>query len=125
MNVSAQPDVVSQVPAIVIRVLVDHDIVTIPEPVITEVVVVGGNAEVETTKPETLPVSSSEPKDMAAAESTGKASVFPRMVEVVMGVTTAGIVSDPLVVCVNVGSFRMSPLVCKVVVFLGGTLWGA
>lgn len=125
MNVSAQPDVVSQVPAIVIWILIDHDIVTIPEPVIAEVVVVRGNAEVETTKPETFPVSSTEPENMAATESATKVSVFPRMIDVVMGISVARLVSDPLVVRVNVRSLRMAPLVCKPVVFLGGRLWGA
>ena len=122
MNVGTQPLVISQIPAIVVWVLIDHDLVAIPEPVIAEVEVVCGDAEVETTKPETLPVSSSQAEDMAAAESASKASVFPRMIDVVVGIITAGIMSDPLIVRVNVGSFRMSPLVRKSAVFLSGRL---
>jgi len=39
-------------------------------------------------------------------------------------IVTAGIVPDPLVVRVNVGGFRMTLLVRKVAVFLGGRLLG-
>ena len=122
VNVGAQPHVVSQVPAIVVRVLVDRDVVTIPEPVITVVVVVRGDVEVETTKPETFPASAGKPEDMAAAEAAIKASLFPCSIHVVVAIITAGIVSDPRIVGVNVGSFGMSLPVRKPAVFWSGRL---
>jgi hypothetical protein len=106
-------------------VFIDHDLVSIPEPVIAEVVVVCGNVEVEATKPETLPVSSSQAEDMAAAEAASKASMFPSSIDAVVGIITAGIMSDPLIVRVNVGSFRMSRSVRESAVFLSGWLLGA
>src|SRR5580704_11612542 len=111
MNVGAQPGVVSQVPAIVIRVLIDHDIVAIPQPVIDEVVIVRSDGEVEAAKPETLPVSSPKMENMARTEAAGKVSMFPGMIDMVVGIVTARIVSDPFIVGVNVRSLRMTTLV--------------
>src|SRR5687768_4064966 len=38
VSVPAQPHVVTEVPAIVVRVLIDYDLVTIPQPVVDEAV---------------------------------------------------------------------------------------
>ena len=99
-----------------VRVLVDYDLVAIPEPVIAEIEVVGGYAEVETTEPETLPVPSSQAEDMAAAEAAGEVPVFPWMIEVVMRIVAPGIVPNPFIVGMNVGCFGMALLVRKVAV---------
>ncbi len=94
-----------------IRVLIDHDIVAIPEPAIDEAVIGRSDAEEETVKPETLPVSSSKMEDMARTEAAGKMSMCPGLIDVVVGIVTAGIMADPFIVGVNVGSFRMASLV--------------
>jgi hypothetical protein len=59
---------------------------------------------------------------MTAAESAGEAPMLPWMIDVVVGIVTAGIVSDPFIVRVNVGSFGMSRLVRKPAVFWSGRL---
>jgi hypothetical protein len=59
---------------------------------------------------------------MAAAESASKASALPCSIDVVMDIITAGIVSDPRIVRVNVWGFGMSRPVCKPAVFWGGRL---
>src|SRR3954452_11102578 len=56
VSATAQPYVVAEVPASVVRVLIDHDLVTIPQPIIDEAVVVGGHAKVEALEPITLSV---------------------------------------------------------------------
>ena len=58
VDVDAQPDVIGQVPTHMVWVIVNHNLVRIPKPVITVVVVDWGNAEVEAAKPEAFPVSS-------------------------------------------------------------------
>jgi len=44
---------------------------------------------------------------MVAAEAASEASVFERMIDVVVTIVTAGIMPDPAVVVFNVGSFPM------------------
>jgi hypothetical protein len=48
---------------------------------------------------------------MSAPEPAGEVAVFPGMVEVVVRIVTAGGMADPLVVGVDVRSFRMAFLV--------------
>jgi hypothetical protein len=45
---------------------------------------------------------------MTAAKAAGKAAVLPRMVNVIVGIIAAGIVTDPLVVVMDVRSFGMT-----------------
>ena len=59
---------------------------------------------------------------MAPADTAGEASVFPGMIDVVVGIVTAGFMSDPFIVGVNVGSLRMSRPVRESTVFLGRLL---
>jgi hypothetical protein len=92
----------------VIRVLIDHDIVTIPKPVIDEAVIIRRNTEVGAVKPETIPVPAPKVKNMLTAEPAVEASVFEWAFNTVMGIVTPGIMSYPRAVCVNVGSFRVS-----------------
>ena len=56
--VGSQPDVVGEVPSDVIGVLVDHDVVCIPEPVIDEAPFERRDAEIVAVEPETLAASS-------------------------------------------------------------------
>src|SRR2546427_10905669 len=107
MNVSAQPRVISQVPALVVWVLIDHDVVTVPHPVVDVGVVVRCNAKEEAVNIKPPSVSSLEPKDRVAAEAASEASVFERMIDAVVTIVTAGIMPDPVVVVFNVGSFPM------------------
>jgi hypothetical protein len=64
VNVTAQPHLVTEVPRNVVRVLIDHNLVTIPPPITDEAVVVRGDAKVEAAEPKALPVTSCKPEDM-------------------------------------------------------------
>ena len=111
VNVYAQPNVIEEIPANVVWVVVNHDLVTGPKPV-TAVVIVGWcNAEIEAAEPEALPAPSPQPEDMAGAKAAPEAPMFPRMIEVVPGIISAGIVSDPLTVPMNVRGVWMSSAV--------------
>src|SRR5881396_3020483 len=101
MNVSAQPRVIRQVPPIVVWVLIDHDVVTVPQPVVDEGVVVRCNTKEEAVKTKTLSVSSLKPKDMVAAEAASESATVEWMIEVVVGIVTAGIMSHPPAVGLN------------------------
>src|SRR6266436_2285130 len=98
MNVSAQPRVISQVPSIMVRVLIDHDVVTVPQPVTNVVVVVRCNAKEHTVNIKPLSVSPLKAIDMVAAEAASEASMFEWTIEMVVEIVTAGIMSPPPVV---------------------------
>ena len=112
VDVGAEPDVVGEVPAVVVWIGVDYDIVGAPEPVAAVIIVVRGDIKVETAKPKTLPVPAFNPVNMSAAGFAAKSSMFPGMIEVVVGIVPAGVVPDPLVVSrMDVGRFGMPGLV--------------
>jgi uncharacterized RDD family membrane protein YckC len=58
---------------------------------------------------------------MTAAKATGEAAVFPRMIEMIVGIVAAGIVADPSVIVVDVRSFGVIGLIAEggVSIFLG------
>lgn len=113
MDVGAEANVVGKVPAVVVGVFVDNDIVTVPEPVAAEADVVGGDAEIESAEPKAIRAASAEVPDMAAAEAASKVAVLPGMVEVVVDIVMAGIVTDPFAVGVNVRHVGMASLVVE------------
>ena len=115
MGVHAQPTVVREIPADVVRILVDHQRVAVPEPAIDGAVVPRRDAKVEAVEPEPVPVPSFEAELVARTESAIEMPMLPGMIEVVMLITTAGIVSDPSAVIVNVGRVWMPRCVANVV----------
>lgn len=52
MNVRSESNVIGEVPAEMIRVIVNHDVVAIPVPVVAVSGVKGRNVEIESAKPE-------------------------------------------------------------------------
>jgi hypothetical protein len=101
----------------VIRVFIDHDRVAVPKPVIHVVKLERGNGEIKSVEPEAPRASSREVKLMAAAESAGEASVLPRMLNMQAWIVAAHVMADPVVIGVNVGSFRMPGPVGKSAAF--------
>jgi hypothetical protein len=96
-----------------VRVLIDHDVITIPQPAINEVIIVRRNREVGSVKPESVPVTSPKVKNMPRTKAESEASVFEWTLDAVVRIVTPCVVSDPRTVHVNVGSFRMSRPVGK------------
>jgi hypothetical protein len=92
----------------VVGVLVDDDLVTAPQPIVAEGIVVWCDAEVESAEPETLSSPAFEPEDVVAAETAGEAAVLPRVIEVVVSIAAAGIMSEPPAVLVHVGDVRVA-----------------
>lgn len=111
MDVGAEANVIGQVPAVVIGVLVDDDLVGVPEPIVAVAEVRGRDGEIEAAEPEAFAIAAGNAPDVAAAEAAVEAAVLPRMIEMEAGVIAAGIVADPLAVSVDVRSFRMALLV--------------
>src|SRR5271157_767787 len=106
-----------------IGVLVDHDLIASPVPARDDVVIVRGDVPVEIAKPEALPVSSRKHEYMLRSEAAAEASVCPWLIDVVMRIVGATVMSDPLIVLgVNVRNVRMTSLVHLNVVLGRGLL---
>jgi uncharacterized membrane protein len=87
----------------VVGVVVNHDIVAIPIPVIAVGQVKRGDAEVEAAKPETAGIATFNAPPVPATEAAFKAAVFPGVIEVEAYVVAATVMSDPFVVAMDVG----------------------
>ena len=113
VDVGSQADVVGQIPAVVIRVCVDYDVVGIPVPIIAVGEVEGRDAPVEIVEPEAIRSTAGKMPDVAAAEAPGEVSVLKRAIEMVVDVAAAGVMANPLV-AVNVWNVGMASLVSVV-----------
>ena len=114
MNIGAKPNVIGQIPPDVIGIVVDHDVIRSPIPIATIADIVWRNREEEAAESEPLWATSPKPPNVASTCGSGKMSVLPSPVDVIVRVTPAGIVPDPLVVLgMNVGSLWMPSLVGK------------
>src|ERR1039458_1255949 len=95
-----------------VGVLVDHDLIAAPVPTYDDVIIVRGDVPVPIVKPEALRVPAGKVEHMFRSKATREGSVPERLIEVVMRIIAAAIVSDPLIVIsVNVRNFRMPLLV--------------
>ena len=63
--------------------------------------------------------------DVATTKAPGKATMLPRMIDVVVGIIAAGVMAHPLIVGVDVGSVRMTTFVTEVRMFGRWTRIGA
>ena len=113
VDVGAESGVVGQIPAVVVRIFVDDNGITIPQPTIREIVIVGRDAEVEASEPEAFAVSSAKMEHVAAAKAAGEAAVFPGMIDVIVGVVATRIVAHPLVVVVYVRCLRVARFITE------------
>jgi len=108
VNVGTEAHVVGEIPAIVVGVFVDDDVVAVPEPVTTVVQIKRSDAKEEAAKPEAARTTSPEAPTVAAAEAAGEAAVLPGVIEVEAAIIAAEIVSHPLAVAVDVRGFGMT-----------------
>ena len=97
MDVGAEPCVVSEVPAGMVRIFVDDNLVGVPEPAVDVGKVVGGYAEVEASKPEAGWAAATQTPDVGGAKAAGEVSMLPGVVEMVVGVVATSVVSYPVV----------------------------
>ena len=81
MNVRTETYVVGEIPAHIVGIFVDHDLVAIPEPVADIADVNRSYAEIKPAKPEAAGTASNQPPYVTAAETAREMPVFPGMVE--------------------------------------------
>src|SRR5689334_8867714 len=102
--IGAEANVVGEIPAIVVGIVVDHDLVAVPIPIVAVGIVIGCDAEIEAAEPEALAIAAGDAPDVATANAAGEAAMLPGMIEMIVGIITARVVADPLVLVVNVRS---------------------
>ena len=107
MNVGAQADVIREIPADVVRIIVDHDVVAIPVPVVAVSGVEGSHAEEVAAEPEPAGASTNQPPAVVRAESTFEVTVLPGVLEVKACVFASPIMADPLAIAMDVRCLRV------------------
>lgn len=110
--VRAQPDVVSQVVAWIVWIVIKNDVIAVPEPIIAINNVRLCHLKEEAAKAKAVRVASSETPDMTTANGAGKMPVFPRMVKMVARVMPL-MAYPAIIVSVNVRRFRMAFLIAE------------
>jgi hypothetical protein len=108
VNIGAEARVVGEIPAVVIGVCINHDVVAVPIPVVGIGQVEWGDAEVEAAKPEAAGIAAFQAPAVRAAEAAVEAAMLPGMIEVKTYVVAAVVVSNPFAVVVDVGGFGMA-----------------
>jgi hypothetical protein len=113
MAVGSQAWVIGKVPARVIRVVVEYDIVAVPIPVSAIADIVGRYGEVVSAKPKAVRTASTDAPNVAAADFAREMSVLPGTIEMIVRVVAARIVTDPLVIRMHVRRLGVARLVTK------------
>jgi hypothetical protein len=111
VHVRAEARIVGEIPAGMVRVLIDDDRVRTPEPVLAIRDVLWSNAPVVIGKPEALWSAAGQMPDVLRTEPAGEVAMFPGMVQVITGVVPALIVPDPLAVRMHVWGIGMTRLI--------------
>src|SRR5271157_2930365 len=97
MHVRPETHVISQVPADVIRIVIDRDLIGVPQPVAAVADVHRGNAEVEPAEPEAAWTSAAQPPNVPSADSAREPPVLERMIQVIPRIVRSAIVPDPFI----------------------------
>lgn len=105
-----------------IGIVIDDDVIAVPEPIIAEGDIYRGYAEIEATEPESTGATSRQVPDVASTKATCEAPVLPGMIEVVVRIVAPGVVADPLAVGMDVRCVGVPALVVEVTVLLRG-MW--
>ena len=113
VNVGSQSHVVCEIPPWVIRVVVEHEIVRVPQPIVHIADVTGKHTEIKTVEPKAPGASAGEAENMARSEAAGETAMFERTVQVKSWVVAANVVTYPGVSAVDVRCVGMIGLVVK------------
>jgi hypothetical protein len=108
VRVGTCPGVVGQVETRVIRILVDHDRIGIPNPIGDERKIVWKNAKVGAPEPESIRAAAFKAEDMTRSEAQREAPVFPGTVHVIASIITTRVVTNPLAAIMHVRGLGMS-----------------
>jgi len=112
VHIGPQTSVVRQVPSIVVRIRIDHDVIAIPQPVAARVVVVWRSLKKESAHVEALAIASAQPPNVLWPNRSSETSMLPGMIQMVVRIVPPCVVSHPAIVLrVNVRRLRMTFLI--------------
>lgn len=113
MNVCAQARVVRKIPANMVWVLIDHYVVTVPEPVTAIVKVKRRDGEIETAKPEPTRPSADQAPAMVWTEAALEMAMFPGVIDVKAGIIASLVMANPLAVPMDMRSLGMAFVIAE------------
>jgi len=112
MDVCAEPDVIGEIVSGMIGIVINHDVVVVPEPVVGIVIIVRRYLEVITANVESIKAAAAQTPNVPRAEAGSEMPVLPGMIKMIVRVIAARIVANPAVIfSMHVRSFRMAFLV--------------
>ncbi len=114
MDVGSETHVVGEVPAIVVRIFVDDNLVAIPVPIPCESKVDRGDIPVPPVEPESIGTAAREVPSVGWTEAAAEATMLPRMLKMEACIITAGIMPYPVVRRIDVRRIGMAGLVAVV-----------
>ena len=96
-----------------VGVIVENDVVIVPIPVVDVAEIKGRDAEIVASEPEAVRTTAAQAPHTIGPQSSFEVSVIPGMIEMKSRIPASIVVSDPLVVVVNVRCFRMALLISE------------
>ena len=111
MHISPEPHVIGQVPANVIRIVIDHDLVRVPQPSIAEGDVRRGYVPRPSVEPETRRAAACDVPHMARAKAAAEMPMLPGVIQVIVRIILPRVMSNPMVGVIDMRSIRMSGLI--------------
>jgi len=122
VHVGTEAHVVGEVPAWVVWIIVNHDVIAIPEPAVAVAVIVRCYVKIKPVEPEPAGSAAAKPPAMAGTETTVEVAMRKWMIQVVMLIVPACIMADPSVmaiIVIDVGCIGMAFMITQVRVILG------
>src|ERR1039458_6755379 len=96
VHISAAAHIVSEIPAHMVRIVVNHDLIRVPVPIAAIISVGERNRPVPAVEPELSWTSAGNPPYVRGTKAASKVPVSPGMVQMVARIAAACIMPDPV-----------------------------
>jgi hypothetical protein len=116
VHICAEPHVVRKIPADVIGVFVDHNLVGVPQPAVAKSYVSRGYISIPPVEPEAPRAAAAKMPHVPAAKPAGEPAMRKRLVQMIARIVWACIVAYPCLP-VHMGCVRVAGLVAEVTVW--------
>lgn len=111
VHISAQAHVVSKIPSNMVRIVVDDNLIRVPEPVAAEGEIGFRDHPVPSVEPESAWPTAGNTPDMRRTEASAEVAVFPGMIEMVVRIVRPGVMTDPRLAVIHVRDIGVAGLV--------------
>ncbi len=107
-----------------IGIVIDDNLIGIPEPIGNIGIIERGHREVKAVEPEVIAVATFNAPRVARTETAGKPAMFERTIQMEPAIVTTEIMPHPTSVRVNVRPFRMARHIAESVLFMTAKMFG-